>query len=240
MHRLQIRNAALGRIIPTFREHGAVLDVGTGSGDLAHMLAEMGYDVQAVDIRPERCRFPEISVQQCDVTEGLPFPDETFDLVTATELIEHLEDPFKAVREFNRVLKPDGLLVLTTPSYGHIEPRIGYLFTGALPSPVSSEIRAPQPGRAHPHVAPQTVMRLRYLLNCNGFDVVHLSTCIRKLGGLLLAPVAALIWLVAYVLWSPSRRRAYHMRDQMKTVLGGRSLVTVSRKVLGAGDAENK
>ena len=46
---------------------------------------------------------------------GLPFPEQSFDLVIATELIEHLRCPDLALREIWRVLKPDGRLMLSVP-----------------------------------------------------------------------------------------------------------------------------
>lgn len=50
-------------------------------------------------------------------TEALPVPDETFDVVLCCEVIEHMEvDPMFMMAEINRVLKPEGLLILTTPN----------------------------------------------------------------------------------------------------------------------------
>jgi len=88
---------------------------------------------------------------------GLPFPDEGFDLVMLTEVIEHMEDPFRAVREFNRVLRPDGPLVLATPDYGHMEERLGYLFGGTLPEPLEARLLPPRAGLVWTTAQPASV-----------------------------------------------------------------------------------
>ncbi|MBT8228697.1 MAG: methyltransferase domain-containing protein, partial [Bacteroidia bacterium] len=46
----------------------------------------------------------------------LPFEEGTFDIVVSSEVIEHVPDPLKAITEMHRVLKPGGILVLTTPN----------------------------------------------------------------------------------------------------------------------------
>ncbi len=87
------------------------LDVGARSGVQTRWLRSRGYDVTSVDVEP---LFPEcLSV---DANEPLPFPDESFDLVWCSEVIEHLHDPGAAVNELRRVTKRGGELVLTTPN----------------------------------------------------------------------------------------------------------------------------
>jgi SAM-dependent methyltransferase len=236
MRRHRVRNALCAEIISRRLERGKVLDVGAGRGGLSHRLLELGYDVTAVDVDPSVCEHPDVIVQPCNIMAGLPFDDESFDLVAMTEVIEHVEDPFRAVRECNRVLKPGGLLLLTTPNYGQIEERLGYLTAGTLPGALECRLLPPRPGRAHGHVAPFSIMRLKYLLSSNGFQMVYLTTCIPKRRSWILAPLAGVVWLIAYVFYSRRRRERYHIADQMKTILGGRGLVTLSRKALGPDD----
>ena len=209
---------------------GSVLDVGCGDGELVHLLKERGYDVRGLDIDPSGCRYPEVAVQRCDIMDGLPFEDAAFDLLTVQEVIEHLEDPFKAVREFHRVLKPGGLLLLTTPNYGNIEKRLFYLHTGSLPRALEYRPSPAAAGRAHDHITPMVLPHLKYLLETNGFEVERIATANAKTKIWLLLPLVAFIWLIVHVLWSRARRRRYHISEQMKVILGGRSLVVLSRK----------
>ncbi len=92
--------------------HGRrALDVGAREGDQTRWLRSRGYDVTSVDVEPG---FEDCHV--VDVNAGLPFEDDSFDLVWCSEVIEHLEDPAKALAELRRVTRPGGELILTTPN----------------------------------------------------------------------------------------------------------------------------
>ncbi|MGA1868154.1 MAG: class I SAM-dependent methyltransferase [bacterium] len=59
----------------------------------------------------------------CDIT-NIHEPDESFDAIMCIEVLEHLPEPIKAIKEFSRLLKPDGLLIITSPfcSLSHFSP----------------------------------------------------------------------------------------------------------------------
>lgn len=102
-----------------------ILDVGTGLGVLAVMLAEEGADsVIGVDVSPgmlEQAEYLRLS-QPTDSThrvsyrlgrvQALPFEDERFDAVTCRLVLNHFQAPERAVREFVRVLRPDGVFLM--------------------------------------------------------------------------------------------------------------------------------
>lgn len=102
-----------------------VLDVGTGGGYGAEVLAQSAHTVVAVDVDPsavaqaeERYRKDNLKFFTASALR-LPFGDGTFDAVVAFELVEHLpraQHPL-AVAEWKRVLKPSGVLVLSTPDH---------------------------------------------------------------------------------------------------------------------------
>jgi len=108
------------------RAHAArgldVLDVGCGAGTFSILWAESGQRVAGVDINQPllelgRKRAAEAG-QRIDFRVGsataLPFPDAAFDICCAPELLEHVEDWQRCLDEFTRVLRPGGLLYLTT------------------------------------------------------------------------------------------------------------------------------
>ena len=102
----------------------SVLDVGCGDGLITREMAEICRGrVVGVDIDPEMIQAAKeipgrVELQVADAHE-LPFEKETFDLVTAHWVMLWLEHPLKALKEFNRVLKPDGTLLLACePDYG--------------------------------------------------------------------------------------------------------------------------
>lgn len=98
-----------------------ILNVGCGlSQILKHINPRhqyTGVDVDERSLSQCRLRFPQARFEACGPFE-LPFPDATFDVVFATEVIEHVLDPQRWLQELLRVLKPGGRLQLSTPNYG--------------------------------------------------------------------------------------------------------------------------
>lgn len=99
-----------------------VLDAGCGAGYGSAELARAALHVTGVDNAAEAIAFarahyplPNLTFEQADVT-ALPFADSCFDLVTAFEVIEHLEDWSGFLREARRVLAGDGQLIVSTPN----------------------------------------------------------------------------------------------------------------------------
>lgn len=97
-----------------------ILDVGCGTGLNAALLTERGHTVVGVDLSPvaiEQFRDRGFEGLVCDI-EGapLPFDSETFDVIYASEVIEHCADSIGFLRELRRLVKPGGLLLLSTPN----------------------------------------------------------------------------------------------------------------------------
>ena len=97
-----------------------MLDAGCGTG---RNLVEFGHlgEAEGVDMSAEAvafCRRRGLDgVRQAPVEE-LPFEDGRFDLTLATDVIEHLDDDQRALRELRRAARPGGRLVVTVPAYG--------------------------------------------------------------------------------------------------------------------------
>lgn len=96
-----------------------ILDAGCGTGLLAKKMSSKGI-VTGVDINDEALRFSKkrgIKVEQASIA-NLPFPDNKFDLVTCIDVLYHqqVNDDIRALREFFRVLKPGGILLMRVPA----------------------------------------------------------------------------------------------------------------------------
>jgi SAM-dependent methyltransferase len=110
---------------------GKVLEIGCGDGAMLQLLAERNIDAVGVDASASginRCTAAGLSAQCLDVsTDGVPFPDDSFDIVISLETFEHLMNPHYALQEVRRTLRSGGRFLCSIPN-----PRTGhpYLYPG--------------------------------------------------------------------------------------------------------------
>ena len=97
---------------------GHVLDVGCGTGDNMQMLEEVsGVAVVGTDLSTHALYHAARGRTEIALAEDLPVASETCGLVTSMDVVEHLDDDLVGLREYRRVLKRQGLLLLTVPAY---------------------------------------------------------------------------------------------------------------------------
>ena len=114
----------LEQIVPTFNiaKGQKILDVGTGTGILIPFLLKavgptgqvtaIDYAERMVDLcKAKYSKYPNVTIMVKQV-ENLPFPAKSFDAITCFGLFPHLENKEKALNEMNRVLKPNGRLII--------------------------------------------------------------------------------------------------------------------------------
>lgn len=117
------RRRLLGRMIAAFGlpADARILDIGTSTGTNLRMLRDLGFSrYEGLDMSDEAVRWCA-DKGYGKVTRGdacaLPFPDASFDLVLATDIIEHVDDDVLALGEIRRVLKPGGRVLVTVPAF---------------------------------------------------------------------------------------------------------------------------
>ena len=96
-----------------------ILDVGCGTGANLIMLSKYG-DAEGVDISEDAlafCRERGLDKVKLGAGEELPYEDNTFDLVTAFDVVEHMDDDLAGLREMRRVLQPGGRVLLFVPTF---------------------------------------------------------------------------------------------------------------------------
>jgi SAM-dependent methyltransferase len=96
-----------------------ILDVGCGTGANLEMLGEFG-DAEGVDVSADAlsfCRQRGLDHVRLGEAETLPYSDQSFDLVTALDVVEHLDDDLAGLREMYRVLKPGGHAMMFVPAF---------------------------------------------------------------------------------------------------------------------------
>tara|TARA_Y100000310_G_C20617994_1_gene781696 strand:- start:866 stop:1567 length:702 start_codon:yes stop_codon:yes gene_type:complete len=107
------------RELANVKEGDAILDAGCGLGYFLLTLKDTGAKLYGMDVSPESVEYVKKHITKDAVVgavEKIPYPDNTFDVVLFCEVIEHVEDDAKVLREICRVLKPGGRVVITTPS----------------------------------------------------------------------------------------------------------------------------
>ncbi|MFC4440148.1 MULTISPECIES: class I SAM-dependent methyltransferase [Natrialbaceae] len=111
-----------------------ILDVGCGTGVISLLLAEIGHDVTGIDMSAEMLEKARRKARQTEYSiefftgdaEALDQSDNTYDLVTGRHLIWTLPNPSKAIREWQRIVRPGGRIVLIEGHWDFPEPFDGY------------------------------------------------------------------------------------------------------------------
>jgi 2-polyprenyl-3-methyl-5-hydroxy-6-metoxy-1,4-benzoquinol methylase len=167
----QIVADAVVRILKTYPWVHSVLDAGCGNGNLVGRLSHEGYTVTGVDtsqsgVALARQAWPHASFRVASVYEDLHAAlGATFDACVGTEVVEHLYDPRAFVRRAHEILRPGGLLVLSTPYHGYIK-NLALAVTGRL----DAHFTALWDGG---HIKFWSRKTLTTLLNERGFEIVH-------------------------------------------------------------------
>jgi SAM-dependent methyltransferase len=192
-----------------------VVDLPAGGGEMSRVLRDLGATVEAYDLYPEFFQVPGLTCRFADLEAALPIPNGHADYVLFQEGMEHLPDQLRPLREFNRILKKGGRLILTTPNPSCLRARLCHLplesyLIGRLPINETSAIRFldKRENRFYfGHIFLIGAQKLRILGRVAGFRIAAIhpskySKCSLLLG--VFYPLLALVNLWAYF---RSRRR---------------------------------
>lgn len=116
--RTRALQAIMDRLLPQ-KPDFRLLDVGCGAGNMIHHLSKYG-QVKGLEIDPRPVKMAHqrgYDVEQFDATQPMPFAGNTFDAVTALDVIEHNEDDLAILADSYRLLKPGGHIIVTVPAF---------------------------------------------------------------------------------------------------------------------------
>lgn len=213
---------------------GKLLDVPAGEGALAKRLLDVGFDVRCSDLYTEIFRLHSVEIKRGNLDGALPYEDDSFDYVVCIEGLEHIENPQQAMREFKRILRTDGHLIVSVPNIMNIEERLKWLMNGYTShfKPLSKEhlegIKK-EFGLMEEialHVNPISYSELRYVLEKNNFEIQKLYLDKAKKNSWAYLPFVLLIRLIARFL--SERKRKERWADELNSnevLLGGNTLI---------------
>jgi SAM-dependent methyltransferase len=174
----------LKEIIKTYRlfENLKIIDIGSGTGKTIKLFKTPSNKVWGLDISDRRNDTYSDSYEFiCGNALNIPFKDSFFDLVVSFDVIEHIEDDVKFMKEIIRVLKKDGKIVIGTPNRLRISNRIQKLS--------GREIKFPRCYGTNSnlgdivHLREYTIDELKELIEENGGSVLAVKSVL--LGGYL-------------------------------------------------------
>lgn len=109
---------------------GRLLEIGCANGSFLRLMKAKGWDVTGADITSalvKKCKANELNVVQHDAQQPFPFRSK-FDVIVAGEVIEHMVDADKFLKNCRDALKPGGTVIITTPNLAFIVNRVRLLF----------------------------------------------------------------------------------------------------------------
>ena len=187
---------------------GRLLDLPAGDGRLMTAAKQAGWQTFGADLFANGLPHSVCA----DACENLPFLNGAFDAVISMEGIEHFENQAHFVRECSRVLRPGGILVITTPNVLHLSARFSTFFTGQrlMRNGVINEIQTCRDSMGdrfyHGHAFLIDVIRLRYLLALAGTRIIDVLPTNWSTTSRIVAPLAPLIRLaMRWTLWAGRR-----------------------------------
>lgn len=186
-----------------------VIDLPAGNGVTSEILQQKGAIVEAFDLFPEYFMVKNLECRRADITEGIPVDNAHADIVICQEGIEHFSDQLKAFKEFNRVLKMNGKLLITTPSYSNLAGKFNYLLFESetakkMPPNEIDDIWMSDKSKSkeiyHGHIFLIGLQKLRIIAKLSGFDIIKIKYLRLSKGSLLLFPVFyPLIFVASYL-----------------------------------------
>jgi SAM-dependent methyltransferase len=232
-----IQESVLRRVASLALPAGAkLLDAPCGTGAMVETLRRRRFDAWGADVEPEAQSILGDRFRIADLNHTLPWPDACFDVVFSIEGIEHLESRFNFLREAHRVLKPQGLLVITTPNIVSLRSRVRFLgssFFHKDPRPLNESARHP----LH-HIGLLTFSDLRYAVHTSGFRIEETAATHVKAISYPYGILTPWMWLYTRIAFRKEKDAAQRARNRkiLRTLyshplLFGENLMILARKV---------
>lgn len=225
-----------------------VIDFPAGNGVTSKILKDNGANVFPLDLFPEYFEIDNLECQRANIREGLPIEDDFADFFICQEGIEHFSDQFGALKEFNRTLKKDGTLLVTTPNYSNLKARMSYMlmesekFNSIMPPNELDSIWMAKADISKEvyfgHIFLTGIQKLRVLAKLTGFKIKKVHFTRAKSTSVFLFPFwYPFIYLSNYITYKKNlKKNDLYDESTKKEVYREIFKLAVSRKILIGGD----
>ena len=158
------------KLVQEYKKSGFLLDVGCSSGLFLELARSFSWKCYGVEVNKDTAAIAKQKGFNIIVGDLLnaEFPDETFDVITFWEVLEHVKDPTSTLRRARSLLKDDGYLFISTPNISGFEPKVGYYLMGKT----INFWRHPQPPG---HLYQFSKVTIQKLLQKTGFKAVSIQ-----------------------------------------------------------------
>jgi len=214
------------------QKRGKVLDAPAGFGLLSMFLKKMGFEVTCGEIEPEIFQVPDLKCIYVDLNRKIDAENDTFDYVCCVDGLEHMTDPYRAVQEFSRILKPGGYGIFTIPNYSNIEKRFKFFWFGYLTHPADMEkFRKAGSNLFNFHNSPLTITLLDLIFSINDLEVEKIMRNAVKKRQYFFLPVVWVMKLIAMMATEEAKKK-YGLDLTLKdeVILGGNNLIFITKK----------
>ena len=221
-----------------------VVDFPAGNGVTSRIVHELGGTPIPFDLFPEYFKIDGIKCIRVNALEKIPMDDVTADFVICQEGIEHFSNQFKVLQEFNRILKKNGSLIITTPNYSNLRSRLSNFLSESERSPSMmppNEIDSVWMSNKEisnefyfGHVFLIGVQKLRLLAKLAGFRIEHIQFTRVKISSLVILlftyPFIGLSNILSY--FKNVRKHKNSDADQVKKIYREILKLNINPKIL--------
>jgi 2-polyprenyl-3-methyl-5-hydroxy-6-metoxy-1,4-benzoquinol methylase len=162
-----LHSAIIKIVLPHLKPGSRVLDVGCGEGAFSQRLIDQGMTVDVCDIDIDQVKATpnqkiKIDINRQDFSSHF---SQKYNAAFGIEIIEHIESPWKFVRDLISVIEDDGLLVISTPNVSSFPSRLRFLMKGRLLAFEKNDL-------AHGHITPMPYFQLEHIFSECGLSII--------------------------------------------------------------------
>ncbi len=152
---------------PYLKKEMHVIDFGCGQGAFSQRLVDEGMIVDACDINTDQIKAKVNKKITLDLNKELDLNSfsEKYDVLIALEILEHLQNPWKYLSDCLKLLKDDGIILLSTPNISNFVSRLRFFMRGSLIAFEKTDL-------VHGHITPLSFVQIENLCDQLGLEIV--------------------------------------------------------------------